>query len=182
GIDENALSVMVDASHGHARFGLAVADDLLHVRQVHERIHDRGGIVGADEDVDVADRLFASPHAAAQLHALDAGDLLQFGDDGLGDHHCLIETDTVAHFIEKRQALEDVLLCFFAETLEFGDRALITGFLEFDKIVDAELIAEGYHLLRTHAGQSQHLQPAWRRFGLEVVIERQLAGGDEYGY
>src|SRR5262249_5947986 len=160
---------------------IALAQDALDTGQAHESLHDRAGVKGADEDVDVLDRLLPPAEAAANGHALDARHVLQ----PLEEHGCqgqrLIDAHALAHLGEGGKAVEDVLLSLGAETLELGDLARLTGHPELVETVDAELLVQGADLLRPEALDAKHVEEPGGRLGTQLVVVGKRVLGDELG-
>ena len=180
GLDHKAMAVLAGGD-GDAGLGVAAAEHLGDARQPDEAVHDRPGVVGADEEIDVLDGLLAAPQTAARLDAADAGRVAHRVEQAEGDRLGLVDAHAVGRLFEESDAFEDLLLCLFAEAFQPGDAAGLAGGLELVEVVHAEQVIESLDLFRPQAADAQHLEQAGRRLGPELVVERQRAGGDEGG-
>ena len=94
-----------------------------HLGQLHELFQDRRRVLGAEENVQIADRLGPPPQAAADLGPDDLGMLADGLEDRRDQPQRFALQDPLARLFQERDALEDVGLGLGPEALLTGDLA-----------------------------------------------------------
>lgn len=124
--NDTQVGVHDNLVHGQndARFGLAMSGNALYRRELDEGVHDGAGILGADEKVDVLDRLTPPSQLAAQFQANDAGTFSQGIEQVLGEGQGLIEPDPFARLADESDAFKNLLLRLGPKSFEDWQRRL----------------------------------------------------------
>src|SRR5438046_1497781 len=97
-------------------------------------------MIGADEDIDVPDRLLPAAQAATHFYSDDAGTSLQALHQLRGQIFRQVEPDAVHALVEERDPFKEFLLRLLAETAQGRDAPVLAGGLELLKCVEAELL------------------------------------------
>ena len=142
-------------------------------------VEDRGRILGGEEDVQVADRLGATPEAAADLGA----DHERMGPDRLEDRRDqapgLALQDAVADRFDEGDPFEDLRLGLGAEALQPGDLPRLGRRAEVGQALDLQGLVERQDLLRPEPGDAQQGDQAGGRLAPQLVVRGELAGRRE---
>ena len=163
--------VRLDAAlEDDAGLGFALSTDAEHARLVREKSMISFGALRGHQEIDVADHFPVPANAAAGAapnHFRVGPEHLQ---DRFGHHQRVAQQVARGVSTSKGDALQNLGLRLLAEALEASDFALLAGRFEGLDGVHAQVIVQGFDLLRAKPGDLQHgRQPRWHG-SLELVV------------
>ena len=137
------------------------------------------GVVGLDEQVEVADRL-APPAQRARLDdPPNPGRALELRDEVVGDRLRAIEQQPLRPRLELLDALEDPLLGARGDALEAAQAPRLGGLPQVLERLDPEALVDDPHRLRPDARDPQQVDEAGRDLGAQTLVGRHVAGRGE---
>ena len=120
------------------RLRLPLTDDPGHTAHADEGLHDRPGIAGADQYIDVPDGVPPPPQASGELGALDALDAAQQREQLTGDGQRVAQRRAIGSARERRDALEHLRLRTLAHTRQVAQLPFLRRGLETGEVHDAQ--------------------------------------------
>ena len=165
----------------HARAGVARGVDGLDDRQLCQRPHERGGIGGGGDHVEVLDGVGLAPQRAGDLDPLGARGGAQRVDDLVGDRQRAREQHARRRATVEagRELLDQLLLDLGAEAAQVAQLLLLGRRPQRLERVDAELVVEPPRALGPEAGQVHHRDQAARELRAQLLGLRRVAGLDQ---
>ena len=142
-----------------------------------QMIHDRGGIVALNHEVEVADGLPAAPPAPGPLDLAGLRAAPHPVDQLSGDAVGLVPEDPrVGWILGEPDVLENGCLRLRPEALDLLDSALAAGEFEGLEGIDSQFINEQLHLFGAEPRYPHQLEGGSRNLLVKFVEERQPAG------
>ena len=147
------------------------------MRQAHEPLHDTLRIRRQCEHVEIADRIALAAEAAGDLDVAGRAGLTQMRQYLLPDARGLrVRKAFRALLLLARERFEDLGLKLFAKAAHRHQCAGLRGALQVRDVADIEPIGQQPHPLRAERRNPQQLHKAGRDLGLQIAMERQIAG------
>ena len=147
--------------------GLATGDGLAGPG---EGIHDRGGVVGTDEEVEVSNGVLPPAVRARGLHAPQPGDLPEEAQDLVHDGLGPGEQEPAAPRPVVHDGLEQLLLRGLAHPRKLAHFAGQCRRLQVGDCPDAQLLMEEMHLLRSDALEMEKLEEGPGKLGEDLLV------------
>ena len=132
-----------------AGFGVSMRGDFGNAFLRGEPGHDRGGVSGGDEEVEVSNGFHASAEAASGFGFFHLWQFKESGQDAVGDFPGFPPEVPGTVGFTVFDADEDFFLTFGAESFEGGDLVGLAGLGEAFDGVDAESFVEGFDFFTT---------------------------------
>ena len=136
----------------HGGFGFALGRDLGYGWVRDEGIGNDLRFVSTDDKIDVFDRLFRPPQRSSDFNALGLRQRLQCVEERLCALACDIGAKAAPVRADILDALENVLLGFFAKTLELGEFTVSACQRQGIEVFNAQRLSDGDDFAWAEAG------------------------------
>ena len=139
------------------------------------------GLPAAAQKVDVLDGFITAPEGACKACGEHSGGASERGQQLLRDDEGLAVEVALLVALQVADAREDLLLGPGPETGQLYEAILRAGVFQLAEGLDGKLFVEGADLLRSQAGDAQHLEMPGRDGGPELVVILKMSRRDEFG-
>ncbi len=165
----------------HRRLGASPDQDARHEWRRAERLHDRFGLLGGDQEIDVADGRAHAPDRPRVVGAVHPGQRRERGEDLLGEAEAHGELDAVATEVGVANGLGEVLLAASSPAVQVLKTVFVQGVEELAHRGDAEFLVD---LVGALGSQARHLEQAAHaggNLGTQILELFHRAGALELG-
>ncbi len=136
----DAPQVALDAvGQPDARLGRPVRQHRRHLGQLDEGVEHRGGLLRAEQDVEIADRLGPATEAAAKLGPDHLGMVAHRLQDRSDQPQGVALEDPLARLLDEGDPFEDLRLGLLPEPLELGDLARLARLAQIGQALDLQV-------------------------------------------
>ncbi len=162
----------------HAGFGRPARNDLGHHRQRDETLHHRRGLLGGDEEIEIANRFLHPAQAARRGRAQDVGDSDQLAEDGLRKRKRQAQRHSGLGRapLERLDVGKDFRLGFSAHARQIFQLAFARRRLQLGNAGSAEFLPKQPGLARADVLHAQQLDDASGHLGARAVEQVKGAG------
>jgi hypothetical protein len=157
GFLDDAQVDLESSGDANAHFRFASGEDFSDAWKFGEAIHDFGGGLANDEDIQIANGFFAASVASGEIESLDGLALGEVSFESLGETIGIIDPQAFGGLGDDIDILQNALLGFGSEPFKIRDATLQTGLFQGSKVHHTEFLVEFHGFLGSEAWDFHHI-------------------------
>jgi hypothetical protein len=157
GFLDDAQVDLESSGDANAHFRVASGEDFSDAWKFGEAIHDFGGGLTNDEDIQISDGFFAASVASGEIESLDGLALREVSCESLGETIGIIDAQAFGGLGDDIDILQNALLGFGSEPFKIRDATLQAGLFQGSEVHHTEFLVEFHCFLGPQAGDFHHI-------------------------